>query len=126
MHPPETRVVGLNLFFTSTCALTEDGKLHCWGENRFGEFGNGTYEGSSDPVPAAEGDAYCWHSGLEAQPVPGGYLFAGIAGGNGRFCGYTPGGSALCWHWSVKAVADTTIVALTTPEPVPSLADRDK
>lgn len=346
MHPPETRVIGLNLFFTSTCALTEDGKLHCWGENRFGEFGDGTYEGSSDPVPAAggltfdlvagsvgtpqacgiardglsycwgynvsgelgdgttttrlsptriasdvsfrsfatsyhtcglstngtaycwgsgiggqlgtgdemqqlrpapvktderfetitngmqfscaltavgkalcwgwgvglgsgdgdrsvpqptpvsgdlefrsisageehvcavasggvvycwgnigevwgetyhgtptlipspvpivsvtsasrmlvngtscgltaEGDAYCWHSGLEAQPVPGGYRFAGIAGGNGRFCGYTPGGSALCWHWSVKAVADTTKVELTTPEPVPSLAARD-
>jgi alpha-tubulin suppressor-like RCC1 family protein len=70
-----------------TCGISGDGVL-CWGDNRFGQLGDGTNEGSSRPqevvgLPSAvraltagavhscalvaDGSAYCWGQNLRGQ-----------------------------------------------------------
>lgn len=70
-----------------TCALRGDGAVYCWGGNTTGELGDGTREGTAQPVrvvglPPAQhieagidrtcavsvaGDVYCWGADAQAQ-----------------------------------------------------------
>jgi alpha-tubulin suppressor-like RCC1 family protein len=61
------------------CALTDDGSAFCWGENAFGELGNGTRTRSS--IPAV---------------IPN-LKFSAISTGGARTCGVTIGGELYCW-----------------------------
>ena len=102
--PPASRVTGLAMAFQTTCALTADGKLHCWGENRTGEFGNGTTTGSAQPVPGG-----------------GGLTFGLIAGsmGTSQMCGVTPDGTSYCWGYNVNGeLGDGTTVDRYEPVPI--------
>ncbi|MGD0906039.1 MAG: RCC1 repeat-containing protein [Candidatus Acidiferrales bacterium] len=64
-----------------TCAVTSAGAALCWGDNTVGELGNGTYTGTSIPVPV---------SGLSLGAVA-------IAAGSHFTCAVTTTGAALCW-----------------------------
>ncbi|WP_437803778.1 RCC1 domain-containing protein [Sorangium sp. So ce693] len=53
-HPTPTAlsvngVERLALGYFHTCAASDDGSVHCWGSNGWGEVGNGTF--SDEPVP---------------------------------------------------------------------------
>jgi alpha-tubulin suppressor-like RCC1 family protein len=70
-----------------TCAVRSDGAAYCWGDNIFGEIGNGTTTNSTTPVPVTgittavaidaggyhtctlltSGAAYCWGDNREGQ-----------------------------------------------------------
>jgi alpha-tubulin suppressor-like RCC1 family protein len=63
-----------------TCALTATGVAYCWGENKFGQLGNGTL------VP-----------GLSPVPVSGGLKFKTLSAGATHTCGVTISGTAYCW-----------------------------
>ncbi len=63
-----------------SCATTASGTAYCWGDNAFGQLGDGTIT-------------------LRVKPavVTGGAQFAQLATTWGRTCGVTPTGQVQCW-----------------------------
>ncbi|MBN2084680.1 MAG: hypothetical protein JW748_05605 [Anaerolineales bacterium] len=67
-----------------TCVLSGSGEIKCWGMNKFGQLGNGTFESESTPSLV---------TGLEGA--------AGIvAAGWGQTCALLNGGILRCWGWN--------------------------
>jgi alpha-tubulin suppressor-like RCC1 family protein len=67
--------------YRHTCAVGVDGTAYCWGDNAFGQLGNGTQGGLSD-VPVQ---------------VAGGLRFSSISAGGDHSCGISTSGAAFCW-----------------------------
>ncbi len=66
------------------CGLTTGGSAYCWGNNSYGQRGDGTMTSSS--IPAA---------------VLGALRFAAVSLGTGHSCGVTTGGSVYCWGFNL-------------------------
>src|SRR5262249_43419108 len=64
-----------------TCALTSGGGIKCWGDNQFGELGNGHTVGKREPVDV---------SGLDAG-------VAAVSAGQGFTCVAMAAGGIKCW-----------------------------
>jgi alpha-tubulin suppressor-like RCC1 family protein len=63
-----------------TCALDHEGRAHCWGMNRYGQAGNGTYAEIATP-----------------RTVAGDLNFHALTAGGYHTCGVTPTGDLHCW-----------------------------
>ncbi len=109
LRPPEKRVIQVVRVYLTACALTATGQLYCWGENRTGEFGDGTSASSAVPVLAA-----------------GGMRFARVTEtlGTTQICGMQEDGTAYCWgyNWNGELGAGPDLPGIQ-PAPVPVAGD---
>jgi len=102
-------VRALSLGWSHTCALTENGGVKCWGDNNFGQIGNGRWLINYQPTPVNV-------VGLSS----GG---AGIAAGYGHTCAVTGGGGVKCWgRNSSGELGDGTTTNRVTPVDVVGLS----
>ena len=73
-----------------TCAVTTDGKAFCWGDNYYGQLGNGTKNSSNIPVEVIFSDL---GSNIVKQVSAGNYYTCAIVGDAGD----NYHGNAYCW-----------------------------
>ncbi len=74
-------------------------QMYCWGDNRAGEFGNGTQTSSSSPALVTTAQSF--------KALTAGFLFT---------CGLTDDGSAFCWGRNGEgALGDNTRTSRLTP-----------
>lgn len=89
-----------------TCALMESGAVKCWGNNTYGQLGDGSTTNRALPVDVA---------GLGASATA-------IAAGVYHTCAITTGGGVACWGWNAYGqLGNGSTVTSSTPVAVQSL-----
>ncbi|CAN5389525.1 hypothetical protein BH09GEM1_BH09GEM1_38910 [soil metagenome] len=83
----------------SSCGLTVSGSAYCWGENTYGELGDGTTTNRNTPVATS-----------------GALSFASISASFFHTCGVTRAGDAYCWGNNINGqLGDGTNTTRSTP-----------
>ena len=86
-----------------TCGVTDAGAAYCWGENPFGQLGDGTTTQRLTPAPVAGELSFVEVSALGARHT----------------CGLTAAGAAYCWGQNMLGqLGDGTTTPRLTPVPV--------
>ncbi len=94
-----------------TCALIAGGGAYCWGNNRYGQLGDGTFQKQYAPVPVA---------GLGSGVVR-------LEAGWNHTCAVVGGGELRCWGWNYFGqLGDGTALNRNTPARVQFLTDGTK
>jgi alpha-tubulin suppressor-like RCC1 family protein len=84
-----------------SCGVTTSGEAYCWGDNYYGQLGDGSYSNRRVPVLVAGGP------------------FASVSAGESHTCALTTSGAAYCWggNW-LGALGDGSVASRQTPAPV--------
>jgi alpha-tubulin suppressor-like RCC1 family protein len=79
------KFLSINTGARSTCGLSVNGTVYCWGYNKFGQLGNGSTENSNIPTAIA------------APSNKSALKFSSISAKGGHTCGLTSVGDTYCW-----------------------------
>jgi alpha-tubulin suppressor-like RCC1 family protein len=103
--PPGVTFTAITVGPFGTCAVATTGAAYCWGDNSWGQIGNGTTERSLEPVPVAQPDSV---------------RFTSIAHGYGHVCALSSSGQAYCWGLNADAAIGDGAggIMRLTPTPV--------
>ncbi len=83
------------------CAVDWDDRLYCWGENTFGQIGDGSTTNRPTPVEILAPDTAGYHL---------------VSPGDAHTCALTTDGAAYCWGANdASQLGDGTSTASTTP-----------
>ncbi len=83
----------------TTCGIRTDGAMMCWGENGYGQLGDGTTTRRTSPVL-----------------IPGGYTWSDLSVGEGWVCGVRTDNILMCWgRNNAGQLGDGTNVQRGTP-----------
>lgn len=81
-----------------SCGIVTDGAAYCWGNNDFGQLGDGSRK-----------------SHVYAVPVVGTVRYAALSGGAGHTCGIATTGTAYCWGFNLNGqLGDGTLTDRAT------------
>jgi alpha-tubulin suppressor-like RCC1 family protein len=78
--------------YEHTCAVISDGTVQCWGENTYGQLGDGTYTGPQTCIGYACSTTPVTVSGIATATA--------ISGGDAHTCALLSGGMAKCWGYN--------------------------
>jgi alpha-tubulin suppressor-like RCC1 family protein len=92
---------GISAGYRHSCGVGADGAGWCWGDNSFGQLGDGTQSSSQAPVQVA-----------------GGLSFKAISAGGDHSCGITTSGAAFCWGSNAAGQLGTGSVGDISATPV--------
>ncbi len=102
------RVLEVTAGGSQTCALTAGGGVQCWGDNRYGQLGDGTTHKRYEPVQV---------TGLTSG-------VNNIESGWNSTCAVISGGELRCWGWNFYGqLGDGTTVNHSSPVRVRFLTD---
>ena len=94
--------------FTHTCAILDDGSVSCWGQNNFGQLGDGTTTDRNAPTQISS-------LGTDRTAVA-------ITAGDFHTCAILDDGSVSCWGYNGNGqLGDGTTTQRTTPTQTSSL-----
>jgi alpha-tubulin suppressor-like RCC1 family protein len=101
--PAGVSLVSLELGPVHACGLTATGAAWCWGENTYGQLGDGTTTASPTPV---------------AVSLPAGVTgFASLSAGSMHTCGIATTGAGYCWGKNdFGQLGDGTTTSSSTPQ----------
>ena len=91
----------------NSCALDSAGAAYCWGNNAFGQLGDGYTGGSSVPVA------------VDTSGVLAGKTLTQITAGLGSACALDSAGVAYCWGYNYYGELGDPSIAFSTFLPVP-------
>ena len=100
-QPSSTLAARIDASDVHACLILGDGSVWCWGDNAFGQLGNGTKTSSAVPTPVT---------------LPAGRTAVAITAGSFHSCAIFDDGTAACWGANhVGQLGNGTNVESTVP-----------
>lgn len=84
--PAGTRFASITAGGSSACGLTPEGAAWCWGQDTYGQLGNGAAISGNQPLPVA----------VDMAPLSGA-TFVMLSAGRTHVCGVSDAGIGYCW-----------------------------